>query len=95
MNKDIAAGVQETIGLDLGDRVSTFCRLDGTGEVVERGEIRTEAKAMKTVLGKWSSAMVAIFSWAWAGLMSRKRASSSRSCNTQAVKLVFSPAKRR
>lgn len=60
MNKDIAAGVQETIGLDLGDRVSTFCRLDGTGEVVERGEIRTEAKAMKTVLGKWSSAMVAI-----------------------------------
>src|SRR5688572_17084860 len=35
-----------TIGLDLGDRVSTFCRVNGTGAVEATGRVRTTPTAL-------------------------------------------------
>ena len=36
-----------TIGLDLGDRVSSWCALDANGEVIARGEVGTNKEAME------------------------------------------------
>ena len=35
-----------TIGLDVGDRLSHYCKLDVRGEVVERGEVKSEQGAL-------------------------------------------------
>ena len=35
----------ETIGIDLGDRFTSFCLLDGSGEVMEEGKVRTTPDA--------------------------------------------------
>jgi len=40
-----------TIGLDLGDRSSWYCVLDGAGEVLLEQRVSTTAKAMKEVFG--------------------------------------------
>jgi transposase len=40
-----------TIGLDLGDRTSWYCVLDGAGEVVLEQKLSTTPKAMKEVFG--------------------------------------------
>jgi len=40
-----------TIGLDLGDRSSWYCVLDGAGEVVVEQKLSTTPKAMKEVFG--------------------------------------------
>jgi len=37
---------ERTIGLDVGDRMSHLCILDGSGEVVEEGSLRTTAPAL-------------------------------------------------
>lgn len=40
--------ITQTIGLDLGDKTSTFCVLDeATGDVIERGEVRTDQVMME------------------------------------------------
>ena len=40
-----------TIGLDLGDRTSWYCVLDGAGEVVLEQKLSTTPKAMKEGFG--------------------------------------------
>lgn len=40
-----------TVGLDLGDRYSRFCVLDGEGKIVEEGRIRTDVEAFRD---RWS-----------------------------------------
>lgn len=40
-----APGRQDTIGIDLGDRVSTICVLDADGEVIDTGTVRMTADA--------------------------------------------------
>jgi len=44
-------GQKLTIGLDLGDRTSWYCVLDGAGEVVLEQKLSTTPKAMKDVFG--------------------------------------------
>ena len=36
----------KTVGIDLGDKQSTFCILDVSGEVIERGDFRTSMKGL-------------------------------------------------
>ena len=36
-----------TVGLDLGDRYSRYCRLDEAGKIVEEGRVRTEVDALR------------------------------------------------
>lgn len=41
---------KQTIGVDVGDRRSHYCVLDGAGEVVERGDFRTKPEALRRML---------------------------------------------
>ena len=36
-----------TVGLDLGDRFSHYCRLNQDGEVMEEGRVRTSEEALR------------------------------------------------
>ena len=40
-----------SIGIDLGDRMSTYCVLDGGKEIMEHGEIPTAAEAFRDEFG--------------------------------------------
>lgn len=59
MAQDIKDGELLTIGLDLGDEFSRFCRLDGAGEVVEEGRVRTTEAALREVFGRFPKSRVA------------------------------------
>lgn len=48
-----------TIGVDVGDRRSHFCALDGTGNVVERGSFGTRPASLKKMLAGRAGATVA------------------------------------
>lgn len=56
-NKD---GELLTIGLDLGDEWSQYCRLDGHCEVLEEGKVRTNESALKEVFGRFPKSCVAM-----------------------------------
>lgn len=48
-----------TIGLDLGDKYSSFCVLDTAGgEVIQRGRVRTKAEALRKLLQGYAQAEV-------------------------------------
>ena len=49
-----------TIGLDLGDRSSWYCVLDGAGEVVLEQKLSTTPKAMKEVFGEMPRSRIAL-----------------------------------
>ena len=40
-----------TIGMDLGDKASRYCVLNGTGEVTEEGSVPTSQKGMMQMSG--------------------------------------------
>lgn len=46
MNESIGT-TSGTVGLDLGDRWSRYCRLDGQGEIVEQGRVATTREALE------------------------------------------------
>jgi len=49
-----------TIGLELGDRSSWYCVLDGAGEVVGEQKLGTTPKAMKEVFAAMPRSRVAL-----------------------------------
>ena len=49
-----------TIGLDLGDRSSWYCVLDGAGEVILEQKLSTTPKAMKEVFGGMPRSRIAL-----------------------------------
>lgn len=49
-----------TIGMDLGDRTSRYCVLDGTGEVVKEGSVATTRPAMKALFGAMKKCRIAM-----------------------------------
>ena len=49
-----------TIGLDLGDRTSWYCVLNGAGEVVLEQKLSTIPKAMKEVFGGMPRSRIAL-----------------------------------
>lgn len=51
---------QLTIGLDLGDRSSFYCVLNGAGEVVVEQKVLTKPDAMKTTFGKMPRSRIAL-----------------------------------
>ena len=38
---------QETLGLDVSDKYSHYCRLDSSGAIIEEGRIRTSAVSFR------------------------------------------------
>lgn len=55
-----AAGARWTIGLDLGDRSSSYCVLDEEGTVIERGTVVTEKQPLELLFGKLPASVVAL-----------------------------------
>ncbi|HXY52876.1 MAG TPA: transposase [Terriglobales bacterium] len=49
-----------TIGLDLGDRCSWYCVLDGAGEVLLEQKVSTTSKAMRAVFGGTPRSRIAL-----------------------------------
>ena len=49
-----------TIGLDLGDRFSWYCVLNGAGEVVLEQKLATTPKALKEVFGGMPRSRIAL-----------------------------------
>jgi hypothetical protein len=47
--KDVQESI--TIGVDLGDKASRYCVLNGTGEVKEEGSVPTSKKGMMQMFG--------------------------------------------
>jgi hypothetical protein len=45
-------GQRLTFGIDLGDRASCWCALDGQGEVVARGQVVTEKQPLENLFSK-------------------------------------------
>ena len=43
--------MRETIGIDLGDKVSRYCIVDQDGEVVEEGSFRNQASSIEKHFG--------------------------------------------
>lgn len=61
----------ETIGLDVGDRVSQFCRLDLAGEIAEEGRLHTTAASMEKHFAKLPAAVIALEAGTQSGWIAR------------------------
>jgi transposase len=60
MSKRIMASGDLTIGLDLGDKYSEACVVDGSGEVLETFRVRTTQAALDRALSRFESARVVL-----------------------------------
>jgi transposase len=63
MKKNSKRGKQqqgETIGIDLGDKLSRYAVVDAEGEVVEEGSFRNQAASIKKHFGERPRARVAL-----------------------------------
>jgi transposase len=49
-----------TIGLDVSDKYSRYCVIDGCGEVVEEGRVRTAAEAMSRKFSSYEPSCIAM-----------------------------------
>jgi len=50
-DRQVSTIASRTVGLDVGDRFSHFCELDGDGEIAMQGRVRTTAEAMRSQFG--------------------------------------------
>jgi transposase len=49
-----------TVGLDLGDRSSFYCVLDGTGDVLLEQKVSTTPKALNEIFGAMPRSRIAV-----------------------------------
>jgi transposase len=61
----------ETVGIDVGDRVSQFCRLDAAGEIAEQGRLHTTAASMEKHFAKLPAAVIALEAGTQSGWIAR------------------------
>ena len=61
----------ETVGLDVGDRVSQFCRLDAAGEIAEEGRLHTNAASIEKHFAKLPAAVIALEAGTHSGWIAR------------------------
>jgi transposase len=64
-------GEQLTIGLDLGDRSSFYCVLNGAGEVTVEERVATSPETMKKTFGKMPQSRVALETGTYSPWVSR------------------------
>jgi transposase len=61
----------ETVGIDVGDRVSQFCRLDAAGQIAEQGRLHTTAASMEKHFAKLPAAVIALEAGTQSGWIAR------------------------
>jgi transposase len=59
------------VGIDLGDRVSQFCRLDAAGEIAEQGRLHTTAASMEKHFAKLPATVIALEAGTQSGWIAR------------------------
>ena len=59
------------MGIDVGDRVSQFCRLDAAGEIAEQGRLHTTAASMEKHFAKLPAAVIALEAGTQSGWIAR------------------------
>ena len=81
-----------TIGVDLGDRWSHFCVLDGGGEVVDRGRVRTSGAAFEERFGDLPRARIALEVGTHSPYLSRQLATAGHEvlvANPRRLRLIY------
>ena len=61
----------ETVGIDVGDRVSQFCRLDAGGEIAEQGRLHTNAASIEKHFAKLPVAVIVLEAGTQSGWIAR------------------------
>lgn len=69
--KEAATKKSFTLGLDLGDKKSTYCVLDGAGEIVSEGDVSTSEGALRQQFKGYSESLVAMEVGTHSGWVSR------------------------
>lgn len=83
---------KKTIGVDLGDRWSHYCVLDGNGDVVDRGRVRTKRETFAAQFGKLEPARIALEVGTHSPYLSRLLAEQGHEilvANPRRLKLIF------
>lgn len=83
---------KKTIGVDLGDRWSHYCVLDGNGDVVDRGRVRTKRERFAARFGKLEPARIALEVGTHSPYLSRLLAEQGHEvlvANPRRLKLIF------
>jgi len=70
-DRQVSTIASRTVGLDVGDRFSHFCELDGDGEIAMQGRVRTTAEAMRAQFGHRQRMRVALEVGAHSGWLQR------------------------
>ena len=61
----------ETVGIDVGDRFSQFCRLDVTGEILEEARLHTNTASIEKHFSKLPPAVIALEAGTHSGWIAR------------------------
>ena len=86
-----------TIGMDLGDKTSRYCVLDGKGEVVEEGSVATTKKELAQVLGamgRWRIAMEVGTHSPWVSRLLKSLGHEVIVANARQVKLISASSRK-
>lgn len=86
-----APGVAETLGLDLGDRRSSYCHLDADGVRLQEGEVPTQAMALTRLLdvvGPCRVVMEACGHVHWVAALARQAGHEVIVANPREVRLI-------
>jgi transposase len=54
ITKTVVPEAVAAVGIDLGDRWSHWCSLSSTGEVIDRGRVKTSAEALSELSIGWA-----------------------------------------
>ena len=71
ITKTVVPEAVAAVGIDLGDRWSHWCSLSSTGEVIDRGRVKTSAEALSELSAGWARIPVAIENGTHSGWISR------------------------
>ena len=71
ITKAVVPEAVAAVGIDLGDRWSHWCSLSSTGEVIDRGRVKTSAEALSELSAGWARIPVAIENGTHSGWISR------------------------
>jgi transposase len=92
MKKDIKAGTELTVGVDLGDRWSRYCVLDERGQVLEADTIATTARALRKRFSDLAASRVVIEVGThspWVQRVLKDLGHETITAHTQSVRLIY------
>jgi transposase len=86
-----------TIGMDLGDKTSRYCLMDGAGKVVQEGSVATTKKGLTQVLGtmrRWRIAIEVGTHSPWVSRLLKSFGHEVIVANARQVKLISASSRK-